>query len=314
MTPDAKTLRRGGEDHGRTVRGSADRRAAEAGLQRPRQPDRLEAREARGDRGVRRRRRRASCSSRRGSRSRGRGGRCESRRSLALAVVLGAAFLAALSAGSARAADECKGLRVCLPVAGPWVVVPAGGIDYELACPRPGVRRRRHRRAGGDGRRRRLVPRRDGQPGRPRRDDAAQRRLPRRPRSSQGRDVELPAVHRLHPDLGWRAAGRLTAYNGARSSRRRRCSASSSTRRFVAQRRPCARRARHLRSSLGSSSAIAFRQAASPSALQRGAVQVRRSTAGRARRRARHGHGRRGHPCRGAGAGRLREGAMTWLR
>ena len=33
---------------------------------------------------------------------------------------------------------------------------------------------------------------------------------------------------------------------------------------------------------LGSSSAIAFRQVASPTALQRGAVQVRRSTAGRA--------------------------------
>ena len=57
------------------------------------------------------------------------------RRSLALAVVAGAAFLAALTAGSAQAADECKGLRVCLPVAGPWVVIPAGGIDYELACP-----------------------------------------------------------------------------------------------------------------------------------------------------------------------------------
>ena len=24
---------------------------------------------------------------------------------------------------------------MCLPVTGPWVVVPAGGIDYELACP-----------------------------------------------------------------------------------------------------------------------------------------------------------------------------------
>ena len=57
------------------------------------------------------------------------------RRSLLLASVLGAAVLAALSAGSARAADECKGLRVCLPVAGPWVVIPAGGVDYELACP-----------------------------------------------------------------------------------------------------------------------------------------------------------------------------------
>ena len=61
------------------------------------------------------------------------------RRSLALAVVLAAAVVAALSAGAARAADECKGLRVCLPVAGPWVVVPAGGTDYELACPVQGL-------------------------------------------------------------------------------------------------------------------------------------------------------------------------------
>ena len=60
------------------------------------------------------------------------------RRTLALCVVLGVAFLAALSAGGAQAADECKGLRVCLPVTGPWVVVPAGGIDYELACPLKG--------------------------------------------------------------------------------------------------------------------------------------------------------------------------------
>ena len=48
---------------------------------------------------------------------------------LALCVVLGVSVLAAMSAGSARAADECKGLRVCLPVAGPWVVVPAGGKE-----------------------------------------------------------------------------------------------------------------------------------------------------------------------------------------
>ena len=79
VTVDARSedAARGGADHGRPVRGGADRRAAEAGLPRPRQPDRQEAREARGDGGVRRRRRRASCSSPRVSRWPGRGGRCE---------------------------------------------------------------------------------------------------------------------------------------------------------------------------------------------------------------------------------------------
>ncbi len=52
--------------------------------------------------------------------------------SLAVAL-LGAA--AAIAVPTAGAADECEGLRVCLPLAGPWVVVPAGGVEYELACP-----------------------------------------------------------------------------------------------------------------------------------------------------------------------------------
>jgi len=54
---------------------------------------------------------------------------------LAVALVAAVAGIAVPSAG---AADECKGLRVCLPLAGPWVVVPAGGVDYELACPLAG--------------------------------------------------------------------------------------------------------------------------------------------------------------------------------
>lgn len=54
----------------------------------------------------------------------------------ALAVVL------AVGAGSAGAARECDGLMVCVPVAGPWVVVPGGGgvprpeVEYQLSCPR----------------------------------------------------------------------------------------------------------------------------------------------------------------------------------
>jgi hypothetical protein len=46
--------------------------------------------------------------------------------------------LAALGAGSAGATNECRGLLVCVPVAGPWVVVPAQTrrVEYMLRCPR----------------------------------------------------------------------------------------------------------------------------------------------------------------------------------
>jgi len=60
------------------------------------------------------------------------------RRRLTLVVCAGGLALAALVAGPALGADECDGLRICLPVAGPWVVVPAGGVDYELSCPLAG--------------------------------------------------------------------------------------------------------------------------------------------------------------------------------
>jgi len=56
-------------------------------------------------------------------------------------ATLAVAFLAAaagIGVEAAGAADECKGLRTCLPVQGPWVVVPSGGVEYELACPLPG--------------------------------------------------------------------------------------------------------------------------------------------------------------------------------
>ena len=53
-------------------------------------------------------------------------------------VVAAAALVAALPAG---AANECDGLMVCVPVAGPWVVVPASTgdtrarVEYQLTCP-----------------------------------------------------------------------------------------------------------------------------------------------------------------------------------
>lgn len=66
------------------------------------------------------------------------------RRLSGIGVVVTVLALAA-AAGNARAADECRGLLVCLPWAGPWVVVPAGTsedalprAEYDLRCPRRG--------------------------------------------------------------------------------------------------------------------------------------------------------------------------------
>lgn len=55
-----------------------------------------------------------------------------------LALTALACACAALGAGSAGATNECRGLLVCVPVAGPWVVVPAQTrrVEYQLQCPR----------------------------------------------------------------------------------------------------------------------------------------------------------------------------------
>jgi hypothetical protein len=53
-------------------------------------------------------------------------------------LLLGCALAAlVVGAGDARATNECRGLMVCVPVAGPWVVVPAASrrVQYQLACP-----------------------------------------------------------------------------------------------------------------------------------------------------------------------------------
>jgi hypothetical protein len=52
-----------------------------------------------------------------------------------LAVVLALAGAAAL-APAGGAANECRGIQACIPVTGPWVVVPAhGNAVYLLTCP-----------------------------------------------------------------------------------------------------------------------------------------------------------------------------------
>lgn len=60
-------------------------------------------------------------------------------RTLWALLVVGAALFVAAPAGGA---NECDGLMVCVPVAGPWVVVPAGTgpqrerVEYQVTCPR----------------------------------------------------------------------------------------------------------------------------------------------------------------------------------
>jgi hypothetical protein len=58
-------------------------------------------------------------------------------------LLLAALAAAAVSAGPAGAAtNECRGLKVCVPVAGPWVVlsasqrVPRPQVQFQLSCPK----------------------------------------------------------------------------------------------------------------------------------------------------------------------------------
>jgi hypothetical protein len=56
------------------------------------------------------------------------------------AIVLAALACAVLAAGATRAGatNECRGLRVCVRVVGPWVVVPVSHarVEFQLTCPR----------------------------------------------------------------------------------------------------------------------------------------------------------------------------------
>ena len=53
-------------------------------------------------------------------------------------VVLTAAVVcAAIAAAPAGATNECHGLQVCVPIAGPWVLTSGGGeVQFQLACPK----------------------------------------------------------------------------------------------------------------------------------------------------------------------------------
>jgi len=52
------------------------------------------------------------------------------------AALLAVAVVAcAVAASPAAATNECNGLMICVPVAGPWVVAGPGQVEYQLSCP-----------------------------------------------------------------------------------------------------------------------------------------------------------------------------------
>jgi hypothetical protein len=55
------------------------------------------------------------------------------RRLLLLAAVVVACGVAA---SPAAATNECKGLQVCVPVKGPWVLAAPGQVEFQLSCPK----------------------------------------------------------------------------------------------------------------------------------------------------------------------------------
>lgn len=53
-------------------------------------------------------------------------------------LIAAGAVLAALTVvPTAGATNECRGLNPCVPIAGPWVIVPTKGeVQYQLTCPK----------------------------------------------------------------------------------------------------------------------------------------------------------------------------------
>jgi hypothetical protein len=53
-----------------------------------------------------------------------------------LFLLAAAATACAIVAAPAYATTECRGLQVCVPVTGPWVLASPGQIEFQLACPK----------------------------------------------------------------------------------------------------------------------------------------------------------------------------------
>ena len=189
---------------------------------------------------------------------------------------------------ASQAADECKGLPICIPVTGPWVAIPprtAASRRRDLAsstCPQG--RRRRRRRAGERARGRGRVPGAARQPRQPGHHDRGLARLPRHLRRTRAPGHELPAVHRLHP--GRRRGTRARPSRSRRPRRAPSSRASRSRSRVTTLRWPGHARSRHARCQAERAPAAAARIASGstphgvPTKAQLAAVHVVRVRSG----------------------------------
>ncbi len=137
VPPDANCAEGARGQDGRALLHRADRERLREGLRQPHVAPRHDAQE-RGDRVRVRGRRRAAA---------GRGLRPlralvqEDPVIRAAAVALALAGALALGVASSGAAGECSGLKICIPVAGPWVKIPApaagavASASWRLVCP-----------------------------------------------------------------------------------------------------------------------------------------------------------------------------------
>ena len=55
-------------------------------------------------------------------------------RGLLLLVVV--AVACGVAASPAGATNECKGLQVCVPITGPWVLAAPGQVEFQMSCPK----------------------------------------------------------------------------------------------------------------------------------------------------------------------------------
>jgi hypothetical protein len=51
-------------------------------------------------------------------------------------TLIAVACVCAVAASPAGATNECKGLMICVPIAGPWVVASPGQVEFQLSCPK----------------------------------------------------------------------------------------------------------------------------------------------------------------------------------
>ena len=178
---------------------------------------------------LRRRRDRAAARAAAASRRSGSGGPCREARCSSSPPL---AAVCAVAAAPAGATNECRGLQVCVPVAGPWVLAAPGEVQFQLACPKT-LHRRRARRRALEPRHRRRVRRQPRQPGQPGHHDleakrcssaascagATARRASARTSAACRRPAAASACRRRYHAVRARPAGRAARLPGRRPRR-----------------------------------------------------------------------------------------------